>query len=99
MLSLQIIGSLCLSPGPLSLADCDRERGGGGSGESAVSLTAEPNIREIINYCDKIKHISTIFAHLFSVLFALSAASSRSRRLCVMRVGEAAVWLAAAAIS
>jgi hypothetical protein len=43
------------------------------------------------------KHISTIFTHLFSVLFALSAASSRSRRLGVMRVGEAAVWLAAAA--
>ena len=34
---------------PLSPAERDRERGGGGSVEAAAWLAAEPNIRETIN--------------------------------------------------
>jgi hypothetical protein len=79
-------GSLRLSPGPLSLADRDRERGGGRSGEAAVSLTAEHNICEINNYC--------------SSIFFLCSLQLLIEREGWDRCGRvAAVWLTAAAIT
>ena len=63
--------------------------------EAVADSSSRDNIHEI-NNSDKIKHdIFSNNTRLFSVLLAISTASNQFRRMREMRVGAAAVWLAA----